>query len=166
MSVRNCFFNKLFRFLIVFTPATEACGSFPVLTFKNDPVPIVSFKLPGWKQPDPYKDAAWSAIYNKILISKLFIYFFFFAQFFQFKIMILTEQRIGISTPKTWAQILPKSPVVLTIFGKMLRGILKSCCAQPAHSIVNGSKSPVAEALETSQMCWPKIHRGDISLKI
>lgn len=77
------FSTSYFDFLIVFTPATEACGSFPVLTFKNDPVPIVSFKLPGWKQPDPYKDAAWSAIYNKILISKLFIYFISFIYFLQ-----------------------------------------------------------------------------------
>jgi hypothetical protein len=43
------------------SPATDALGVRPVFTFRNVPVPMVTFTSPSSKQQEPNKDAAWSA---------------------------------------------------------------------------------------------------------
>jgi len=74
-------------------------------------------------------------------------------------IELLTEQQIGISVPNMFSGVTPKLPAVSTTSGKMFRGSFKILNAQLAHSIVNGSKIPVAEALETSIICFPAINK-------
>lgn len=71
------------------------------------------------------------------------------------KFLNLTQQTIGISTPNICLGVTPKFVVVSTIFGKMWDGIFNKLNIQVAHFIVNGSNSPVADALETSVICLP-----------
>lgn len=74
---------------------------------------------------------------------------------------------MGISTPNKDFGVTPKLPAVSTTSGKRLRGSFKIPIAQLAHSIVNGSYIPVAEAHEASIICLPAVNKkidGYISL--
>lgn len=67
----------------------------------------------------------------------------------------LTQQTIGISTPNICFGVTPKFVIVSTISGNTCDGIFNKLNIQVAHFIVNGSNSPVADALETSVICLP-----------
>ena len=108
-------------------PEADTWGLVPVLTSTKLPVPIVSLSSPERMQPDPKSEADWSAI----------------------------EQPIGTFEPKKSSVALPKSPSVSRTFGNIDAGNLNSSFAQMPHSIVKGSKRPVADADDTSVTWLP-----------
>lgn len=67
----------------------------------------------------------------------------------------LTEHNIGISTPNKSFGVLPKFPLVSTTWGKISCGNLSKFIMELDQHLMNGSKIPVADALEISVTCFP-----------
>lgn len=70
-------------------------------------------------------------------------------------IIQLTEHNIGISTPNKSFGVLPKFPLVSTTWGKISCGNLSKFIMELDQHLMNGSKIPVADALEISVTCFP-----------
>lgn len=75
--------------------------------------------------------------------------------FFNNIIIQLTEHNIGISTPNKSFGVLPKFPLVSTTWGKISCGNLSKFIMELDQHLMNGSKIPVADALEISVTCFP-----------
>lgn len=71
------------------------------------------------------------------------------------KIIQLTEHNIGISIPNKSFGVQPKFPLVSTTWGKISCGNLSKFIIELDQHLINGSKIPVADALEMSVTCFP-----------
>lgn len=73
---------------------------------------------------------------------------------------------MGISAPNKLSGIIPKLPAVSTTSGRILCGNCNIYNSQLDHFIWNGSNIPVAEALETSVICFPAMNEKYMAIRV